>query len=125
LCFHASPKSNIDVILPSTPYSILDDLFADTTADIMAGGHTHRQMLRKFHDRLIVNPGSVGTSFATPPPNNLPMLSPWVEYTIIETIAGSVQVSFHRLPMDVPAVLEAVRQSHMPNSAWWLRQYQT
>ncbi len=122
-CFHASPQSNIDNILPSTPHKVLDDLLAGTTAEIMAGGHTHRQMLRKFHDRLLINPGSVGTSFAAPPPNDLPVLSPWAEYAMIETISGSIHVNLYRLPMDIQAVHEAVRNSQMPNSEWWLEQY--
>lgn len=124
LCFHASPKSNIDIILPTTPNETLDNLFASMTADIMAGGHTHRQMLRKFKDHLLVNPGSVGTSFAEPPPSDVPILSPWAEYAVIECLNGAIRTNLYRLPMDVEAVYEAVRNSQMPNSEYWLAQYQ-
>lgn len=122
-CFHASPKANTDIILATTPIETLDNLMENKNADVMAGGHTHMQMLRKFHDRLLVNPGSVGTSFAEPPPNSLPILSPWVEYAIVESQNGSIRVNLHRLPMDAEAVYEAVRSSSMPNGEWWLEQY--
>lgn len=124
LCFHASPQTNTDNILATTPVTILDDLFKNTTADLMAGGHTHMQMLRKFHGRLLINPGSVGTSFTEPPPNNRPILSPWAEYAVVECNQGVINVNLHRLQLDTAAVYEAVRNSTMPNGAWWLEQYQ-
>jgi hypothetical protein len=46
--------------LASTPPAALDAMLAGTTATIPAGGHTHIQMLRQHHGRLLVNPGSVG-----------------------------------------------------------------
>ncbi len=97
-CFHASPVNNIDIILATTPEAILDELLASTNADVLAGGHTHIQMLRKYNGRLLINPGSVGTSFVTPPPINTPTLSPWVEYAIVDCGNGAVTINFHRLP---------------------------
>ena len=123
-CFHASPVNNIDIILDTTPVTILDDYLASTNAEVMAGGHTHIQMLRKYNGRLLINPGSVGTSFVAPPPINIPTLSPWVEYAIVECKNGTVTVTFHRLPMDLDALFKAVHASSMPNKEWWLEQYQ-
>jgi predicted phosphodiesterase len=39
---------------------VLELVFAADQGDIMVGGHTHIQMVRRFKDRLILNPGSVG-----------------------------------------------------------------
>jgi len=123
-CFHASPINNIDIILATTPRDILDKFLASTNVDVMAGGHTHIQMLRKYNGRLLINPGSVGTSFVTPPPTETPILSPWVEYAIVECKNGAVTVNFHRLPMDLEALFDSVQASSMPNREWWLAQYQ-
>jgi putative phosphoesterase len=123
LCFHGSPHSNTDIILHNTPPETVDDYLKGAHADVMAGGHTHVQMLRKHHNSLLVNPGSVGTSFVEPPPDTLPTLSPWVEYAIVEYENGAINVHFHRLPMPVAAVYEAVRIAQMPHSDWWLAQY--
>ena len=123
LCFHASPQSNTDIITYATPPAMIDDFLQGTNADVLAGGHTHIQMLRKHHGSLIINPGSIGTSFVEPPPDNLPTLSPWAEYAIVDYHNGAVTAHFHRLPMNVDAVHGAVRTSTMPNGDWWLEQY--
>jgi putative phosphoesterase len=38
----------------------LDALFGDIAADVIVLGHTHMPALRRFGDKLIVNPGSLG-----------------------------------------------------------------
>ncbi len=122
-CFHATPLNNIDLILATTPETVLDGFLSTTNAAVMAGGHTHMQMLRKHHDRLLINPGSVGNSFTEPPPNYNPTLSPWVEFAIVTCQNGAITVNLHRLPLDIEALYTAVRASNMPNGDWWLEQY--
>lgn len=124
LCFHATPQNNIDNIIHTTPTDLVDSYLQGTNADVMVGGHSHIQMLRKHHGRLLINPGSVGNSFTEPPPDEFPRLSPWAEYAIIEYQKGAINIHFHRLPMDVEAVYDAARTSKMPNTDWWLAQYQ-
>ncbi|MBE2219993.1 MAG: metallophosphoesterase family protein [Anaerolineae bacterium] len=121
-CFHATPQNNTDIIIHTTPIETVDKYLQGSHADIMAGGHTHIQMLRKHHNSLLINPGSVGNSFVEPPPEELPTLSPWAEYAIIEYQNGIISIHFHRLPMDIKAVHDAVRASQMPNAEWWLAQ---
>ena len=125
LCFHASPHSQTDIITYTTPPEIIDYFLQGSHADVLAGGHSHVQMLRKHHSSLLINPGSVGTSFVEPPPDKLPTLSPWAEYAIVEYQNGAVTAHFHRLPMNADAVHEAVRASQMPDGDWWLAQYRT
>jgi putative phosphoesterase len=38
----------------------LERLFADVPADVIVVGHTHLPALRRFQDKLIINPGSLG-----------------------------------------------------------------
>jgi hypothetical protein len=61
--FHGSPRSHIEDILASMPPEVLDAMLAGTTAAVLTGGHTHIQMLRQHHGRLLINPGSVGLAF--------------------------------------------------------------
>jgi putative phosphoesterase len=60
LCYHGSPRSNTDLIKPETAEEELIEKFAGHRPTILAGGHTHRQMLRRFESCLLINPGSVG-----------------------------------------------------------------
>lgn len=61
LLFHGPPSSNSCDLLADT----LDQDLAHhlQTATVMAGGHTHIQMLRQHRSRLLVNPGRVGLPF--------------------------------------------------------------
>lgn len=124
LCFHGTPQSNIGLLLPTTPVDELDTLFANQTAALMVGGHSHIQMLRQHNGKLFVNPGSVGSAFARPPaPGVAPALLPWAEYAIVSWDDGVVSVDLRRVPFDVAAFYEAVAQSDIPLKNWWLQQY--
>jgi len=59
---HASMRSNRDGIYPETPDSILRKQIAPAPA-VFVTGHTHRPLIRPIHDTLVVNIGSVGSSF--------------------------------------------------------------
>jgi len=67
LCYHGSPHSTIDLILATTPAEELDRLLAGRAATVMAGGHSHLQMLRQHNGMLVINPGSVGSAFSNRP----------------------------------------------------------
>lgn len=60
LCFHGSPHSYFDVITSTTPDANLVEKLGGYSATVMAGGHTHVQMVRRYGDALLLNPGSVG-----------------------------------------------------------------
>jgi predicted phosphodiesterase len=62
LGFHASPRSNQEVLDPEQPADLIEQALAATGADILAGGHTHRQWTRAVPGGLYLNPGSVGVS---------------------------------------------------------------
>src|SRR5207249_2211110 len=63
LCFHGSPASFDDVILPETPEEEFQRLLGDYAEYITTGGHTHLQQIRRLGDCFFFNPGSVGVAY--------------------------------------------------------------
>ncbi|MCL4265565.1 MAG: metallophosphoesterase [Anaerolineae bacterium] len=125
LCFHGSPRANTDIILATTPAAELGKFFDGRQASIWAGGHTHLQMLRQHNGMLILNPGSVGSSFrAAYTPGHPPVLNPWAEYAIVSWQADVLSVDCRRVAFDKQATREAIVASQVPNQEWWLAQYQ-
>ena len=118
LCYHGSPRSNRDPILPATPAAELDAMLAGHSALVFAGGHTHEQMLRRHRGSLVINPGSVGMPFEMAPDGSF-RNPPFAEYAIVE----EAQVEFHRVPLDVAAVTAAALRGGMPNAAWWVKDW--
>ena len=107
LCFHGSPRSFDDVIEATTPESELQHLISGHSADVMAGGHTHAQLLRRHAETTVLNPGSVGLN------------PPWVEYALVSYEDGSLRVEMRRLPLPGEAVVRAAAGSGMPHAEWW------
>ncbi|HEX9077374.1 MAG TPA: metallophosphoesterase family protein [Anaerolineae bacterium] len=123
LCYHGSPQSNTDLIWAATPDDDLARMLAGYRASLMAGGHTHEPMLRRFQKVLVMNPGSVGMPFErgnTPAESRRP---PWAEYAIVETLDGELSVTFKRAPVDVQAVVQGARRSGIPQLDWWISEW--
>jgi len=57
LCFHGSPRSNRDALRATTPEAELANLLGNTDATVLAGGHTHEQLLRRVGRSPLLNPG--------------------------------------------------------------------
>lgn len=64
LAFHGSPRSADDFLTPTASMEELGEMFAGASASILAGGHTHVPLIRRYGTSTIVNPGSVGLPFA-------------------------------------------------------------
>jgi putative phosphoesterase len=118
-CFHGSPKSFSDWIFATTPDSDLERLFDGIQAQILVGGHTHLQMLRRFGRQTIVNPGSVGQPFSQWWPKTV-RVAPWAEYGVIEAGDGRQAVDLRRVPIDVDGLLHFCLESGMPHAQWWV-----
>jgi putative phosphoesterase len=118
LCCHGSPRSNNELILPTTPTSELRAMIEGTNAAIYAGGHTHEPMLRQLDDTFFINPGSVGrpkhTSFTGY------SRVPYAEFAVIDINEGMPSFRFHRVQVAKEDLERAVRDSKMPNGQWWL-----
>lgn len=63
LCFHGSPHSFDDVILPETPDNTVRQFLSGYDATLLTGGHTHTQQLRRLGDSWYFNPGSVSLAY--------------------------------------------------------------
>ncbi len=122
LCYHGSPRSYNDVIASTTPTVEIKSMFAGYQPSIMVGGHTHVQMLRRYEQALIINPGSVGLPAVGPGREDLPRNKNvhWAEYAIITLHNGQVSVDLRRTPLDIPAILQAGYASGMPNIDSWI-----
>lgn len=124
LCFHGSPRANTDLILATTAPDELDMMLSGYSAELMAGGHSHVQMLRRHKGILIVNPGSVGEPIEVMPFADMPRILPWAEYAIVSADAGRISVDLRRVPISVDAVRQAAMSSTNPLNwaTYWLEQ---
>jgi putative phosphoesterase len=116
LCFHGSPRRNMDSIVAATPDTVLDRMLAGYRATVLAGGHTHAPFIRRYRQALFLNPGSVGlpyeeTEYGIRHP-------PWAEYGIVEQRAGCLGVELRRVPINADLIVRAIQRSGMPHAEW-------
>ena len=121
LCYHGSPRSYNDLVLPTTTTEDLDTLLGETPAlaTVFAGGHTHQQMLRRHRTALVLNPGSVGLPMDRVPPGPGTRNPSWAEFAVLTCGDGDLRIELRRVRFDVAALLAAARQSGMPHAAWY------
>lgn len=118
LFFHGSPKSFDDWIFSTTSDEDLRPMFDRVEHSVLVGGHTHVQMIRRYHDRVIANPGSVGLPFREWWPRPV-LISPWAEYGILDVEDRRLSIDLRRTPFDVKSFLELSLASGMPHAQWW------
>jgi len=123
LLFHGSPRSHMEDLLATTPPDELDALLGERRATVMAGGHTHIQMLRQHRGTLLVNPGSVGCPFKEFVAHRPPTLLPHAEYAIVSLARGGVDVTLRRLPLDARALRDAAVACDNPLRGMLIQQY--
>jgi predicted phosphodiesterase len=114
--FHGSPSSNMVDLLMETEAEVFDQQLGPDRAVVMAGGHTHVQMLRQHRGVLVVNPGSVGAAFLEPIHAGPPTIMSHAEYASVEVRDGEIGVTLHRVPLDRRALAQAALDSTHPMS---------
>jgi diadenosine tetraphosphatase ApaH/serine/threonine PP2A family protein phosphatase len=119
LAFHGSPRSRSEIVLATTPDEDLEPMLDGARASLLAGGHTHIQMLRRYGSSVLVNPGSVGLPFERVLATGQVLNPPWAEYALVEAADGRLRVELRRVPVEVRAIVRAARESGMPNATWW------
>lgn len=124
LAFHGSPLSYHDLLLPTTPEGVFRALVDGAEAAVLAGGHVHLQFLRRVGNSVFVNPGSVGLSYDHEQPEDDFRVDPWAAYAVLEVEDGRVEVAFRRVPLDVQAVVDAIRESGLPGGEVWAARMQ-
>jgi predicted phosphodiesterase len=117
LAYHGSPRSYEDFVYATTGDDELDAMLDGARAPVIALGHTHFQMLRRYEDVMLVNPGSVGLPFARRA-RVMPM-SPWAEYGVLSVEDGRLSVDLRRTSYDVNALRQLISGSGMPHAEWW------
>jgi putative phosphoesterase len=112
--FHGSPRSHMENVLATTPPEELDTFLDGHAATVMAGGHTHIQMVRQHRGTLLVNPGSVGLAFERFVGGGPPKILPHAEYAVVEATAGEVSVTAHRVALDKSALRDSMKDWDNP-----------
>jgi predicted phosphodiesterase len=123
--FHGTPRSNTEDILATTPADVVEDALGGQRPTVMAGGHTHIQMLRQHDGTLLVNPGSVGLPFQAYAHHGPPRVLAYAEYGIVEGARGSVGVTLRRVPVERAALLAALANWDNPLRDYLRAQYGT
>ena len=120
LCFHGSPRSNTEIIRATTRDEELESILSSFYASIMAGGHTHTQMIRRFGEIIVMNPGSIGLPYEPSWTKEEEVRNPpWAEYALIHYEKKQLGIEVRRVPVDIQAVKQAALQSSMPHKEWW------
>ena len=123
LCFHGSPKSNTDILLAMTPPTTVDELLDGHRATVMAGGHTHMQMMRQHKGIMLINTGSVGMPFEQALFVHSPRYLPWAEYAIVNCEQDVVSVELKRVPVSVDKLINAANNSGFPDATVWMKNW--
>jgi putative phosphoesterase len=125
LCFHGSPASFDDVILPDISQEELFKLLGGYDAQVMTGGHTHVQHLRRLgaDARLFFNPGSVGLAYSHHQPEDNFQADPWAEYAILTSEGRRLALEFRRIPFDFTALIAVYQTSGRPHAEASIAQY--
>ena len=124
LCFHGSPTSFDDVILPAAPEEEFQKFLGAYSSRILTGGHTHAQQIRRLGDRFFFNPGSVGFAYSHHQPEGHFKADPWAEYAILTSENGQTSLEFRRVPFDVKELIRIYAESGRPFAEDAISQYQ-
>jgi putative phosphoesterase len=124
LAFHGTPSSNTTDLLATTEPAMVEEWLGGFSGTVLAGGHTHLQMLRQHRGRLLVNPGSVGMPFKEYVAGAAPEVLPFAEYAIVDTDATSVNVSLQRVALDKASLRRSVLAVDYPLAAFLARAYE-
>jgi predicted phosphodiesterase len=124
LCFHASPDSFDDAILPAAPEEDFQKFLGKYADRILTGGHTHAQQIRRNGDLFFFNPGSVGRAFSHHQPDGQFHADPWADYAILTAENGQIGLEFRRIPFDVNELIRIYRESGRPFTDEAIAQYQ-
>jgi putative phosphoesterase len=121
--FHGSPRSHMENLLATTPADELDAALLGRRATVMAGGHTHLQMIRQHHGAYVVNPGSVGLPFKEFADGRTPTVMSHAEYATVEARGGEVEITLRRVAVDRGRLHDAIAATDNPLRENLVRQY--
>lgn len=114
LCFHGSPRSNTDLVQPTTPDAELADMLEGVDAPVLTGGHIHLQWVRRFLGSVFFNPGSVGMANDFKRAARELGFDRFAEYALVAVEGERLSLDLRRVPYDVDRIVDACRTSGMP-----------
>ena len=125
LCFHGSPTSFDDVMVPDAPKEIFDKYLGAYINKILCGGHTHAQQVRRHGKYFFFNPGSVGLAYSHYQPDGKFHVDPWADYAILTAADSKIGLEFRRVPFDVNELIRIYLASGRPFVEEAVDQYQS
>ena len=114
LCFHGSPHSFNDIILPNTPDDALHQFLDGFNVTLLTGGHTHTQQLRHLEKASYFNPGSIGLAYVWQIPGETFEVVPRAEYAIVTSKGENIGITFRRVPFNLDELARIIRISGRP-----------
>ncbi len=124
LCFHGSPHSFDEIILPTTPEEDFRSMLGPFGLALMCGGHTHLQQIRRLDDTLFFNPGSVGFAYSHQQPEGHFKADPWAEYAVLTYEDGRMGLELRRVPYSAETIIQIYSASGRPYADEAADQYQ-
>jgi putative phosphoesterase len=124
LCFHGSPTDYDHIILPTISEEDLIKYLGAFNKNILAGGHTHTQQIRRCGERFFFNPGSIGFPFSSYQSDGVFHVDAWAEYAILTAEKNNIDVQFRRLNYDAKDVIDIYKKSGRPFAEDAIAQYQ-
>ncbi len=116
LCFHGSPASYDEVILPDSSLEEIEQSLGPHTATLMTGGHTHIQWTARLPSRMYFNPGSVGLAYNRYLSRETFYVYPLAQYAVVVSQDDQLALEFCTVPFDVDELERAARASGAPYS---------
>lgn len=108
LLVHGSPRKNNENIFPDLKIEEVEEMIADTNADIIFCGHTHVPCGYQTNTKqTVVNAGSVGRPFSTEPQSC---------YAILEINPNGFELKHNFVPYDVETAAEILRERNFEGS---------
>ena len=108
--FHAIPGDDESMALrPDTDDEEANDALLDRAGRLALGGHTHLAMNRSIGAWTVINPGSVGMSFAN---------QGQAEWAILTWIDNELAVDLRSVPYDVQETLNQWEAKAYPDLDW-------
>jgi putative phosphoesterase len=99
---HGSPRSDTECLTTMTPDERLERILLDVDEKLVVCGHTHRQFSRRLERTRLVNAGSIGMPYEG-------------RRGAFWALVDDGEVSLRRTDYDVPAAVERMRASGLPD----------